>query len=137
MFILCARGIQPTALRFFDESTADIFAITMSILLQSTFFAMMHYHSPGSTSVSMINLFIGGTAASFNFLVSGGKLGLGIGWHFGWNITMGHVYGMSTSGIPMSCAVLNVIPRPDKSLKSIMVAHLALSKEFLLHWHMY
>jgi hypothetical protein len=66
MFTLCARGIRPTALHCFDESTADTFAIAMSIFLQSTFFEMMHYHSPGSTSISLINLFIGGAAASFN-----------------------------------------------------------------------
>ena len=28
---------------------------------------------------------------------------------------MGHVLGRSTSGIPMSCAVFNVIPRPAPS----------------------
>jgi hypothetical protein len=42
-----------------------------------------------------------------------------MGWHFGWNIAMGHVHGMSTSGIPMSCAVFNVIPRPAKSFEKL------------------
>ena len=34
-------------------------------------------------------------------------------WHFGWNIFMGHILGRSTSGIPMSCACIEVIPRPN------------------------
>lgn len=102
-------------LGWFDESTAGVFAIIFSILLQSAFFAAMHHHSPGSTSVSLINLFIGGIAGSFNFLVAGGTLWLGIGWHFGWNIMMGHVLGLTTSGIPLSCAVFDVIPRPEES----------------------
>ncbi|KAL3777676.1 hypothetical protein HJC23_007652 [Cyclotella cryptica] len=113
MFVLGSRCIGTSSAEWFvDERTAATFAIIMAILLQSTFFAMLHYHSPGSNWVSLMNLFVGGIAASFNFMVAGGTLWLGIGWHFGWNIFMGHVLGRSTSGIPMSCAVLNVVPRP-------------------------
>ena len=114
MFILSARGVQTTATEWFsDRVMADTtIAIVTSILLQSTFFSMMHYHSPGSTFISLVNLFIGGIAASFNFLIADGTLWLGIGWHFGWNIMMGHVLGRSTSGIPMSCSVINAVPKP-------------------------
>lgn len=115
MFVLSARGIQMTAAEWLSDGNntgTTTFAIMMAILLQSTFFAMMHYHSPGSTVISLVNLFIGGIAASFNFLVADGTLWLGIGWHFGWNIMMGHILGRSTSGIPMSCAAINVVPRP-------------------------
>jgi hypothetical protein len=113
MFVLCARGMQFTCTSWFsDQYTAGVFAVCLSILLQSIFFAMMHFHSPGSTSISLMNLFIGGIAASFNFLAAKRTLWLGIGWHFGWNIFMGHLLGRSTSGIPMSCSVFNVVPRP-------------------------
>ena len=50
-------------------------------------------------------------------MVAGGSLWLGIGWKFGWNIFMVHVLGRSTSGIPMSCACINVVPRPRSSNK--------------------
>mmetsp|Transcript_3561 Transcript_3561/g.7631 ORF Transcript_3561/g.7631 Transcript_3561/m.7631 type:complete len:518 (-) Transcript_3561:216-1769(-) len=100
-----------------DNNNAIFFAVITSILLQSTLFSLLHFHSPGSTATSLINLFVGGIAASFNVLAANGSLYLGIGWHFGWNITMGHVLGRSTSGIPMSCAVVEVIPNPKEGME--------------------
>jgi hypothetical protein len=105
----------PTATQWFmNPSHAATFAIVISITLQSTLFALLHLHSPGSTPISLLNLFIGGIAASWNVMATGGTIWLGIGWHFGWNIMMGHILGRSTSGIPMSCAVVSVLPRPSK-----------------------
>jgi len=118
MFTLGCRGILGMALHWFDEesSTAATFSILASIILQSSLFSFLHLHSPGSTYVSLLNLFLGGIAASINVMVApGGSLWLGIGWHFGWNICMGHVLGRSTSGIPMSCAFVDVVPRPNSS----------------------
>lgn len=116
MFILGCRGVLLSTLEWFDEpSSAALFSIATSIVLQSTLFAFLHLYSPGSTMVSLMNLFLGGIAASLNVMVAGGTLWLGIGWHFGWNILMGHVLGRSTSGIPMSCAVISTIPRPALS----------------------
>ena len=113
MFSLGCRGLLPTATEWFvDPSHAATFAILLSIILQSTLFALLHLHSPGSTPISLLNLFIGGIAASWNVMATGGTIWLGIGWHFGWNITMGHILGRSTSGIPMSCVVVCVLPRP-------------------------
>ncbi|KAL7517817.1 hypothetical protein ACHAWX_002706 [Stephanocyclus meneghinianus] len=113
MFVLGSRGIAACSAEWFhDERTAATFVLIVAVLSQSTVFAMLHFHSPGSNWVSLVNLFLGGIAASWNFLVAGGTLWSGIGWHFGWNIFMGHVLGRSTSGIPMSCAVVNVVPRP-------------------------
>ncbi|KAL7479208.1 hypothetical protein ACHAW6_004948 [Cyclotella cf. meneghiniana] len=113
MFVLGSRGIAARSAEWFqDDRTAATFVLIVAVLSQSTVFAMLHFHSPGSNWVSLVNLFLGGIAASWNFLVAGGTLWSGIGWHFGWNIFMGHVLGRSTSGIPMSCAVVNVVPRP-------------------------
>ena len=116
MLTLGVRGLQHTSSDWFDDPVnATTHAIVMSIILQSTLFAMLHYHSPGSSAVSLANLFFGGIAASLNVMVAGGSVWLGVGWHFSWNIMMGHVLGRSTSGIPMSCAVVNVVPHPDSS----------------------
>eukprot|EP00574_Skeletonema_japonicum_P003370 CAMPEP_0201726234 /NCGR_PEP_ID=MMETSP0593-20130828/9335_1 /ASSEMBLY_ACC=CAM_ASM_000672 /TAXON_ID=267983 /ORGANISM="Skeletonema japonicum, Strain CCMP2506" /LENGTH=474 /DNA_ID=CAMNT_0048217705 /DNA_START=62 /DNA_END=1483 /DNA_ORIENTATION=+ len=118
MFTLGCRGILAMAFDWFEESsTAATFSIIASIILQSSLFSFLHLHSPGSTHVSLLNLFLGGIAASINVMVAGGSLWLGTGWHFGWNIFMGHVLGRSTSGIPMSCACIDVIPRPKLSDK--------------------
>ena len=106
------RGTLQYAFEAFDQPrVASAVAIATSVILQSTLFALMHVHSPGSTMISLVNLFIGGAAAALNVIASGG-VWLGIGWHFGWNITMGHILGRTTSGIPMSCALVSVVPRP-------------------------
>ena len=44
-----------------------------------------------------------------------GGLAFAMGWHFGWNITMGHLLGLSTSGIPMSSKLVSVVPHPKKA----------------------
>merc|ERR1719282_1558319 len=83
--------------------------------LQSAFFVAMHLPSPGGTEpLSMLNIFMGGMAGGLNVLFTGGRLGFSIGWHFGWNITMGNVLGLSTSGIPISATFVSVAPHPDK-----------------------
>lgn len=114
MFSLGCKGIQAMTREFInDPTTAATFAIGASVVLQSTLFAVMHLHSPGSTAISQLNLFLGGIAASLNVMATGGSLWMGIGWHFGWNIFMGHILGRSTSGIPMSCAGISVLPKPS------------------------
>merc|ERR1712238_413347 len=40
--------------------------------------------------------------------------GFTLGWHFGWNITMGNILGLSTSGIPISATFVSVAPVPGK-----------------------
>lgn len=64
--------------------------------------------------MSLINLFVGGAVAALNVLLTGG-LSFALGWHFGWNLTMGHLLGMSTSGIPMSAKYVSVVPHPLKA----------------------
>lgn len=116
MFLLGCRGFTLISLEWFDDPyTSAAFAVIVSTILQSTLFAFLHIYSPGSTMISLLNLFIGGIAATMNVLVGGGSIWLGIGWHFGWNIFMGHILGRSTSGIPMSCAVVSIIPQPALS----------------------
>lgn len=123
MFTLGCRGILGMALNRLEKSSSTTTLVTLSIIasiiLQSSLFSFLHLHSPGSTYVSLLNLFLGGVAASINVMVGGGSLWLGIGWHFGWNIFMGHILGRSTSGIPSSCACIDVVPCPKASYKHL------------------
>ena len=119
MFVLGCRGIASSLIgQGYGAVAAVHFSIAASTLLQSSFFSLMHYHSPGASRESQINLFVGGVVGTFNVIASG-SIWLGIGWHFAWNIFMGHILGRSTSGIPMSCAVFDVIPRPGKSFERL------------------
>ena len=100
-----------TGIKWFDDpSSAANFAIAASIALQAALFSLLHLYSPGCSAVSLLNLFLGGIAASLNVMVTGGSLWLGIGWHFGWNIFMGHILGKSTQ---MRC-------RKHKSLNPLL-----------------
>eukprot|EP00747_Dinoflagellata_sp_TGD_P022104 gnl/TRDRNA2_/TRDRNA2_128905_c0_seq1.p1 gnl/TRDRNA2_/TRDRNA2_128905_c0~~gnl/TRDRNA2_/TRDRNA2_128905_c0_seq1.p1 ORF type:complete len:413 (-),score=61.11 gnl/TRDRNA2_/TRDRNA2_128905_c0_seq1:50-1288(-) len=92
-----------------------VMAFLGSMLVQSGFFVVMHLPSPGGTEMrSMANIFVGGMAGGLNVLLTGGRLGFALGWHFGWNISMGNVFGLSTSGIPISATFVAVAPHPEK-----------------------
>merc|ERR1719272_865753 len=72
----------------------------------------MHLGSPGGARLlSMMNIFVGGASAALNVLLTG-NLGFSLGWHFGWNIVMGNVVGLTTSGIPIAATVIGVAPLP-------------------------
>merc|ERR1740121_871035 len=62
----------------------------------------------------MLNIFIGGAAGGLNVFFTRGCLGFALGWHFGWNISMGNVFGLSISGIPISATFISVAPHPGK-----------------------
>lgn len=89
-------------------------AMALAVSLQAGIFALMHFGSPGASRVGLINLVVGGTAAALNVFLSGG-LSFSLGWHFGWNMMMGHVLGLSTSGIPMSAKLVSIVPHPSKA----------------------
>lgn len=90
-------------------------AFLFAMVLESVLFVVMHLPSPGGTRpLSMLNIFVGGMAGGLNVLLTGGRLGFALGWHFGWNISMGNVFGRSTSGIPISATFVSVVPHPRK-----------------------
>ncbi|CAL1149459.1 unnamed protein product [Cladocopium goreaui] len=92
-----------------------IAAFLFAMVLESVLFVVMHLPSPGGTRpLSMLNIFVGGMAGGLNVLLTGGRLGFALGWHFGWNISMGNVFGRSTSGIPISATFVSVVPHPRK-----------------------
>lgn len=88
-------------------------ALLVAIGMQAVWFASLHAGSSGATYLGLINLVVGGTAAAVNVVISGG-LWFPLGWHFGWNIWMGHLLGLSTSGIPMSAKIVSIVPHPQK-----------------------
>ena len=88
-------------------------AMALAVCLQAGMFALMHLGSPGASRVGVINLVFGGAVAALNVFLSGG-ISFSLGWHFGWNIFMGHLLGLSTSGIPMSAKLVSIVPHPSK-----------------------
>lgn len=96
-----------------DWGVSVAISALVAIGLQAVLFASMHARSPGASYLGLINLVVGGTAAAINVVISGG-LWFPLGWHFSWNIWMGHLLGLSTSGIPMSAKLVSVVPHPQK-----------------------
>jgi hypothetical protein len=94
-------------------ATAHV-SMASSVIIQAALFAVLHLGSPGASVVGLTNLVVGGVAGALNVFVSG-SLSFGLGWHFGWNLWMGHLLGMSTSGIPMSAKLVSVVPHPHKA----------------------
>ena len=86
----------------------------LAVAFQSALVAVAHLNSPGASTLGLVNLMIGGVAGALNVFLSGG-IAFALGWHFGWNILMGHLLGLSTSGIPMSAKLVSVVPHPDKA----------------------
>jgi len=91
MFVLAYAGLV-TGLKdwgiYEDYDSALNASLIGAIILQSTLFALLHYGSPGSSRESLLNLFLGGIAATLNVLVAQGHIYLSIGWHFGWNVSL-------------------------------------------------
>jgi membrane protease YdiL (CAAX protease family) len=72
-------------------------AAMLSIVISSTFFALMHVGNPNVTTFALINIALAGIWLALPFLITG-SLGLSIGMHTGWNFVMGAVFGMPISG---------------------------------------
>jgi len=89
-------------------------AMMLAVGMQASLFALYHVSSPGATRIGLLNLVVGGACGAVNVFLTGG-LSFALGWHFGWNITMGHLLGLSTSGIPMSAKLISVVPHPMKA----------------------
>ena len=88
-----------------------------AISIQALLFVAMHLTNPGGTQLlSMVNIGIGGVAGGLNVLLTG-SLAFSFGWHFGWNIFMGNVWGMSTSAIPIGATLVSIAPHPQMAAK--------------------
>ena len=84
---LCYRG-------YFTPRAVDLWGRTKGIVFTSILFSLSHFSwwSPlGSVPIHLIvlftiNLFIGGVVLSLSYYLSGERLWVPIGFHFGWNL---------------------------------------------------
>ena len=102
-------ALSPTLSRLVLCLAAPPSSVRLSCSARST-----PYRSPGASAVGLVNLTIGGIAAALNVVLTG-SLAFALGWHFAWNMMMGHLLGLSTSGIPMSAKLVSIVPHPEKA----------------------
>ena len=72
-------------------------AALSGIILTSLLFGLAHSQNPGFQSLGFVNIIIAGIFFGLIFWISG-NLALSIGIHFGWNLSLGHLYGLNVSG---------------------------------------
>jgi membrane protease YdiL (CAAX protease family) len=82
-----------TILRISEESLGTARALMLSALL----FAASHLGNVGVSAISVLALFAGGIALGLAYCLSR-NLWLPIGAHFGWNFTLGSIFGPAVSG---------------------------------------
>lgn len=73
------------------------FTIAGSVLITSMIFALMHIFNPNATPLALFNIFLAGVVLNLLVLRSG-KIWPAVGFHFGWNYTMGIVFASPVSG---------------------------------------
>jgi membrane protease YdiL (CAAX protease family) len=79
----------------------------LGVVLTSLLFAVMHLPNPGADGVAFLSILIAGvTLAVARYRT--GAVWLPIGWHLGWNLTQGWVFGSAVSGTPTVSAPLLV-----------------------------
>lgn len=76
----------------------DAIGPTMATLLMSVFFALMHVFNTNASAASTLSTVLAGWLLSIAYLRTR-ALWLPWGFHFGWNVSMGLIFGLPVSGI--------------------------------------
>ncbi|HYF81484.1 MAG TPA: M1 family aminopeptidase [Clostridia bacterium] len=73
------------------------FTIAGSVLITSLFFSLMHIFNPNVTPLALFNIFIAGIVLNL-LVLRDGDIWSAVGFHFGWNYTMGMIFASPVSG---------------------------------------
>lgn len=105
---LWTRGYQlkvlAEALHFGPVS--KLMAISLSMIITSLVFGLLHIANPGATLISSINISLAGVMLSLPYVLTG-RLWLSIGIHFGWNFAQGGLFGFPVSGVIHQHSIVN------------------------------
>jgi hypothetical protein len=81
-------------------------AVSLSMLLTSVLFGLLHLGNPGSSLISSINISLAGIMLALPYVLTG-RLWLSIGIHFSWNFAQGGIFGFPVSGLNQQHALIN------------------------------
>jgi len=77
-----------------------------AVLLMSALFGALHLNNPHASFLGMLNTVLIGILLSLAYLRSN-SLWLPIGLHFGWNLSLGVIYGLPVSGVTFFSVLVN------------------------------
>lgn len=73
------------------------FTVTGAVLITSLIFSMMHFFNPNVTMLALFNIFLAGVVMNL-MVIRDGNIWSAVGFHFGWNFTMGILFSIPVSG---------------------------------------
>jgi len=77
-----------------------------AVLLMSALFGALHLNNPHASFLGILNTMLIGILLSLACLRTNG-LWLPIGLHFGWNLSLGFIYGLPVSGVTFFSVLMN------------------------------
>lgn len=90
-------------------------AVAIAALATSALFGALHLGNPSATPVSTLMITLVGVYFAAAYVLTG-DLGVPVGVHFTWNLSLGALYGFPVSGIEMPASVLEVRPTGDPAI---------------------
>lgn len=73
------------------------FTIAGAVLTTSLIFSLMHLFNPNATPLALFNIFLAGLVLNL-LVLKDGDIWSAVGFHFGWNYTMGIIFASPVSG---------------------------------------
>lgn len=111
LVLLVASLAEEVAFRGYPfQRLIEAFGPTFATILLSALFAVIHIFNPGSSSASTLTTFLAGWLLSLAYLRTR-ALWLPWGLHFGWNASMGLLFGLPISGLRTFSPVVSSVAR--------------------------
>jgi membrane protease YdiL (CAAX protease family) len=106
-----AAAFEEVALRGIVLALIAARSTPLAVLLTSALFAALHLANPGANAIAALGVFVPGVVLAFARFRSA-ALWVPIGWHIGWNLGQGWLFGCAVSGMPAAASPV-VVARFD------------------------
>jgi uncharacterized protein len=98
LFSIVGFGEEVLARGYHLQTIASGTNMFWGMLLSSSLFGALHLLNPGANLASTLGIFAAGFLLAFAYYRTR-RLWLSIGLHIGWNMSMGFIFGFTTSGL--------------------------------------
>ena len=102
---LVARGVVLKNVAEGFASFGTVPAVLAAVIISSAVFGIVHLANAGASLVSVVVIAVIAITVAASYVLTG-RLGLAIGFHTSWNISMGVLFGQPVSGIDLPAHIL-------------------------------